>query len=239
MGELATPLVPERLPRWGTVLHDRFMLPSFVREDLRQVVDDLRASGYPFELDWFGPHWEFRFPRIGDFEAGGVSVELRMALEPWPVMGEQGAAGGTVRFVDSSIERIEVSVRGLVEGRHAIAVNGRTLPLQPAGPDGLRVGGVRYRAWQPSNCLHPTIGGHAPLTVDLVDTWNRRSIGGCQYHVAHPGGRNHETFPVNAYEAEARRLARFFRIGHTPGDMHLTPARIDPESPCTLDLRRA
>jgi uncharacterized protein (DUF2126 family) len=232
------PLVPARLPRWGTALHDRFMLPTYVREDLREVVDDLRAAGFAFELDWFAPHWEFRFPRLGDFEAGGVRVDLRMALEPWPVMGEEGAAGGTVRFVDASLERIEIAAHGLVEGRHAIAVNGRAVPLRAAGPDGAQVGGVRYRAWQPSSSLHPTIGVHAPLTIDLVDTWNRRSIGGCQYHVSHPGGRSHETFPVNAYEAEARRLARFFRHGHTPGEMNLTPARIDPESPCTLDLRR-
>ncbi len=232
------PLVPARLPRWGTALHDRFMLPTYVREDLREVVEDLRAAGFAFELDWFAPHWEFRFPRLGDFEAGGVRVDLRMALEPWPVMGEEGAAGGTVRFVDASLERIEIAAHGLVEGRHAIAVNGRAVPLRAAGPDGAQVGGVRYRAWQPSSSLHPTIGVHAPLTIDLVDTWNRRSIGGCQYHVSHPGGRSHETFPVNAYEAEARRLARFFRHGHTPGEMNLTPARIDPESPCTLDLRR-
>jgi uncharacterized protein (DUF2126 family)/transglutaminase-like putative cysteine protease len=233
------PLEVGRLPRWGTALHDRFMLPSHVLEDLRDVVEDLRAHGYPFELDWLAPHWEFRFPRLGDFEAGGVRVELRMALEPWPVLGEEGTAGGTVRFVDSSLERIEIAARGLVDGRHAIAVNGRAVPLHAVGADGARVGGVRYRAWQPASCLHPTIGVHAPLTVDLVDLWSRRSIGGCRYHVAHPGGRSHDTFPVNAYEAEARRLARFFRMGHTPGEMTLTPARIDPESPCTLDLRRA
>jgi uncharacterized protein (DUF2126 family) len=234
-----SPLVPAKLPRWGTALHDRFMLPSHLWEDLRDVIDDLRAHGHAFEMAWFAPHWEFRFPRIGEFEAGGARVTLRTALEPWPVMGEEGTAGGTVRFVDSSLERIEIVAHGLVEGRHAVCVNGRTVPLQRAGGDGAQVGGVRYRAWWPASCLHPTIGLHVPLTVDLVDLWNRRSIGGCQYHVAHPGGRNYETFPVNAYEAEARRLARFFRFGHTPGDMTPTPVPIDPESPCTLDLRRA
>lgn len=233
------PLVPSRLPRWGTALHDRFMLSSFVWEDFREVIDDLRAHGMPFELEWFAPHREFRFPRIGDFEAGGVTVELRVALEPWPVMGEEGAVGGTVRYVDASLERIEILARGLVDGRHAITVNGRPMPMQPVGSDGSRAGGVRFRAWQPPSCLHPTLGVHAPLTVDLVDLWNRRAIAGCRYHVAHPGGRNHETFPVNAYEAEARRLPRFFRTGHTPGEMTPTPVCIDPEMPCTLDLRRA
>ena len=233
------PIDPMRLPRWGTDLHDRFMLPSVIKQDLAEVVDDLRAHGYAFEPEWFDAHWEFRFPKLGDFEAAGVQLELRMALEPWPVMGEEGAAGGTARFVDSSIERIEVRAHGLVQGRHAIAVNGHALPLRAVGADGAQIAGVRYRAWQPASCLHPTIGVHAPLTVDLVDTWNQRSLGGCQYHVSHPGGLSHETFPVNAYEAEARRLARFFRMGHTPGPMSLKPARIDPESPFTLDLRRA
>jgi len=244
---LQWPLLPlvvlvERLQRALLRVAGRDVDPSEshgIVEDLREVVEDLRAHGYPFELDWFAPHWEFRFPKLGDFEAGGVRVDLRMALEPWPVMGEEGAAGGTVRFVDASLERIELSARGLIEGRHALTVNGRTVPLQRVGPEGAQVGGVRYRAWKPSSCLHPTIDPHVPLVVDLVDTWNRRSIGGCQYHVAHPGGRNHETFPVNAYEAEARRLARFFRMGHTPGEMTPNAARIDPETPCTLDLRRA
>ena len=233
------PIDPSRLPRWGTDLHDRFMLPSVIRQDLAEVIDDLRAHGYGFEPAWFDAHWEFRFPKLGDFEAGGVQLELRMALEPWPVMGEEGAAGGTVRFVDSSIERIEVRAQGLVQGRHAIAVNGHALPLRSVGAEGAQIAGVRYRAWQPASCLHPTIGVHAPLTVDLIDTWNQRSLGGCQYHVSHPGGLSHERFPVNSYEAEARRLARFFRMGHTPGPISLKPARIDPESPFTLDLRRA
>ena len=230
--------VRTRLTRWGTGLHDRFLLPTFVQMDFDDVIAELRQAGFAFDAAWFAPHFEFRFPLIGEVSTRGIELALRSALEPWHVMGEEGAAGTTVRYVDSSLERLELKVSGLNDNRHVVTVNGRAVPLQPTGRVGEFVAGVRYRAWQPPSALHPTIGSHAPLTVDIVDNWLQRSVGGCRYHVAHPGGRNYEVFPVNAYEAESRRLARFFRFGHTPGTLRVEPVEPSLEFPFTLDLRR-
>ena len=226
------------LVRWGTGLHDRFLLPHFVGADLDDVLRDLGRAGFPFEPEWFAPHMEFRFPLCGAIALEGVHLELRQALEPWHVLGDEPTAGGTVRYVDSSVERLQVKVRGWTGSRHVLTVNGRMVPLHQTGTVGELVAGVRFRAWQPPESLHPTIGVHAPLVFDVIDTWSERALGGCVYHVAHPGGRASEQFPVNSYAAEGRRLARFSALGHRPGVLATPVDERDPEFPMTLDLRR-
>jgi len=225
------------LVRWGTELHDRFMLPHFVARDCEDVITDLQQAGLPLRHEWLAPFQEFRFPHIGRVVRRDIELELTTAIEPWHVLGEEVSSQGTARYVDSSVERLQVRVNGMTDGRHIVTCNGRRVPLRPTGRRGEFVAGVRYKAWQPPSGLHPTIASHAPLVFDILDTWNQRSMGGCTYHVSHPGGRHEEVFPVNAYEAESRRIVRFWEHGHTPGPMQTPHDSPSPDHPYTLDLR--
>ncbi|MCA9240446.1 MAG: transglutaminase family protein, partial [Planctomycetales bacterium] len=210
----------------------------FIWQDFEDVMTEMDEAGFPLRNEWFAPHWEFRFPRIGEFTQRGVKVEVRRAIEPWYVLGEEIGSGSMTRYVDSSLERVQVKVSNMTDPRYLLTCNGRQVPLHPTGVEGQFVAGVRYRAWQPPSCLHPTIPIDSPLVFDLVDTWMKRSMGGCQYHVGHPGGLNPGTFPVNALEAESRRATRFFSFGHTPGGVRIPEPECNPEFPLTLDLRR-
>jgi uncharacterized protein (DUF2126 family) len=230
---------PYRAPmvRWGTQLHDRFMLGHFVREDFSEVLEFLAAGGFTFAADWFIPFFDFRFPSIGTVQIGGLTLELKNALEPWPVMGEEPSAGGTSRGVDSSVERLEVILKGAVPSQHVVTCNGHRLPLTPARQADIQVAGVRYKAWMPWSALHPNLPVDTPLVFDVLDTRLERSLGGCRYHVMHPGGRNYDTLPLNDNEAEGRRLARFEAPTHTAGRIRIPPAVVNPDYPHTLDLR--
>lgn len=208
-----------KLVRWGTELHDKFLIEHYVREDIKDIVTQLNKAGYKFKEDWFDPFFEFRFPLHGMVTINNIHLELRAAIEPWNVLGEEMSGGGTARYVDSSLERIQVKVTNFTNERYVLTCNGVKVQLKETGTKGEFVAGIRYKAWDPHSALHPTIGVDTPLTFDIVDTWNRRSIGGCIYHVAHPGGRSYETYPVNSYEAESRRINRFWEFGHTQGDI--------------------
>jgi uncharacterized protein (DUF2126 family) len=228
-----------RLVHWGTRLADDFMLPHYVERDFAEVLDEVRGLGFAFDPAWFAPHIEFRFPKIGAIAVRDIELELRQGLEPWHVLGEEATAGGTARYVDSSVERVQARVTGWTPERFTLACNGAAVPLAPTGTAGEYVAGVRFKAWDPTSALHPTIRAQAPLTFDIWDSWTGRSLGGATHHVAHSGGRNYETLPVNANEAEARRRARFFAFGHTPGAMPEPRPAPSRQHPRTLDLRRA
>ncbi|TAH25821.1 MAG: transglutaminase family protein [Cytophagales bacterium] len=250
----------QKLVRWGTELHDKYLLPHYVSSDLKEVISDLNEAGYLFEMRWFQPFFAFRFPYIGTTQIENIRIELSKAIEPWHVLGEEMSSGGTARFVDSSLERLQVKIFGLTESRYTLSCNGVAIPLHYTGTNGEYVAGIRFRAWQPPSALHPTIGIDSPLTFDLIDTWSGKSVGGCTYFVSHPGGRNYETFPINSYEAESRRVSRFWDINHSPGLIQPTTEQAElnrkfvegrpiapmslpeeikhPESPYTMDLRR-
>jgi uncharacterized protein (DUF2126 family) len=248
-----------KLVRWGTSLYDKYMLHHYVRQDLEEVVADLKREGYPFELSWLDTFFDFRFPFYGKVMVQNIELQLRLGIEPWHVLGEESSQGGTARFVDSSVERVEVKVKNFNKERYMVTCHRIPVVLQETDVQGEYVAGVRYKAWNPPSALHPTIGTDVPLVFDIVDTWNNKSIGGCVYHVAHPGGRSYDTFPVNSFEAEGRRISRFWNHGHTPGpitkkpvsdiivryleksqipvNFDPVPAKINPEYPTTLDLR--
>jgi uncharacterized protein (DUF2126 family)/transglutaminase-like putative cysteine protease len=215
-----------KLVRWGTQLHDKFLLEHYVKDDMRDIVEFLNNEGYAFELDWFDPFFEFRFPLYGLASVENFNLELRGAIEPWNVLGEESGSQGTSRYVDSSLERVQVKVSNFTPERYVLTCNSVVVPLSATGVEGEYVAGVKYKAWQPWSALHPTIGVDTPLTFDVVDKWNQRSIGGMTYHVAHPGGRTYDTFPVNSNEAESRRINRFFDFNHTQGELEYVPSSI-------------
>jgi len=250
-----------KLVRWGTSLHDKFLLPHYCYKDLAEVVNDLQRAGYGFDMAWFDPFFSFRFPFLGELQVDDIHVELKMAIEPWHVLGEEVSQSGTARFVDSSLERLQVKISGLTDSRYHLLCNGFRIPMNKTGVQGEYVAGIRYRAWQPPSALHPTLGVDTPLTIDLYDTWTKKSVAACKYHVAHPGGRSYDTFPVNSFEAESRRVSRFFDFGHSinlveptvvanqaegrfvtkvniMSNYTTTQEEYNPDFPHTMDLRR-
>jgi uncharacterized protein (DUF2126 family) len=231
---------PYRAPlvRWGLGLHDRFLLPYYLWRDLEDVMSFLADRDVALPADAFTPFLELRCPRAGTLDAGDVQLEVRNALEPWYVLGDEVTTTGTARYVDSSLERVEVRARGLIGERHRVLVNGVILPMHPTADADLQVAGVRFRAWCPPHSLQPHLGVHHPLRFEVIDLWAARSLGACGYHVWDPAGRAFAGLPLTRFEAAARRAQRFTREGPMPWPVRAREVRPHPDAPYTLDLRR-
>ncbi|HEY1555651.1 MAG TPA: transglutaminase family protein [Kofleriaceae bacterium] len=226
------------LVRWGTELHDRFLLPYFLWRDFEEVLAHLARTGIALPHAAFEPFVELRCPLAGTLAVGDAALELRNAIEPWHVLGEEATQTGTARYVDSSVERVELRARGLDPERYAIAVNDVIVPMRAVAGRDLRVAGVRFRAWCPPHALHPHLGLHHPLHLAIVDKWAERGVAGGAYHVWHPEGRAFDTPPLTRVEAAARRAQRFTREGPPPWPLRAREVEPHPEQPYTLDLRR-
>ncbi|MCB1174585.1 MAG: transglutaminase family protein, partial [Leptospiraceae bacterium] len=224
--------------RFGTALQDQYMLPFYLEQDLYSILADLKQFGFHFKPEFFKPILDFRFPLCGRLQVAGVELEIRAALEPWHVLGEESIFGQTARMVDSAVERLQVQARHLDPDRYAVLCNGFQVPLQPATSPDIRLAGVRFKAWHLVHTLHPNVKVHAPLVFEVVDLAAGQSLGGATWHVSHPGGRNFEERPINAREAESRWESRFRPGGHTPGPLVGKDGTPAADYPHTLDLRR-
>ncbi|MGZ3422858.1 MAG: transglutaminase family protein [Polyangiales bacterium] len=226
------------LVRFGTSLHDRYLLPYWMWRDFEDVLAFLEGRELGLPADAYRPFLELRCPVVGTLRAGDVRLEVRNAIEPWNVLGEETTASGTSRYVDSSMERIEVRAEGLVAERHAVLVNGYVMPMRATPRRDEHVGGIRFRAWAPPHALHAHLGIHHPVRLDVVDLWAERSIGACAYHVWHPEGRSYDKGPLTSFEASARRAQRFTIEGPLPSPVRARRLSIHDESPYSIDLRR-
>ncbi len=236
------------LRRLGATLGDRFLLPHYLMGDWQEIMADLDRGGYPFEAEWFDPFWQWRFPIYGRVSLGNNplrQLELRAALEPWPVLGDRSSAG-TARPVDNSMERIQVRLIGAIgeppqadrlAQRYQVLCNGVPIPLRSTGRVGEYVAGVRYRARPADPSNSPVFSPQVPLTFEVLDTWQRLHLGGAQYHLSSPTGKTYEDLPTSPTEAQARVAERFIPFEGGPWRDKRPPLAIHPDSPHTLDLR--
>ena len=194
-----------RLRDFGPELHDRYMLPGELWEDLAEVIRDLDRARLPVQADWFAPFLDRRFPTLGEVAMGDVRMAIRTAHEPWPVLAEEAVAGVVTRFIDAANQRVQVELTGLTPTHHILVCNGRRVPLQPTRTRGRFLAGVRYKAWNPPSSLHPTLWPVYSLVFDLLDARTGEVLGGCTWFPARPSLVGFSAAPAPVASGEPER----------------------------------